>query len=85
MFHYGSSAIDKINAPFTPEQVVALNEFQVSDESHPFTCANRGGGNHAEWNGDQGVLVATVHGWICPFCDYRQDWAYEFMADLTRP
>jgi hypothetical protein len=26
--------------------------------------------------GDRGVLVPTVRGWICPFCDYKQNWAH---------
>ena len=24
------------------------------------------------------ALVATVNGWICPTCDYTQDWAHAF-------
>jgi hypothetical protein len=76
---------------FTPQQVVHLwghqfgpwrNPFVVGDEHmplplHPFTCPNRG--NHPELAGDKGVLVPTVRGWICPFCDYTQDWAHDFM------
>ena len=27
------------------------------------------------------VLIATPDGWICPSCDYTQDWAHGFMAD----
>jgi hypothetical protein len=25
------------------------------------------------------MLMATSDGWVCPFCDYRQDWAHDFM------
>lgn len=57
---------------FTEEQVRHLNEFQQGP-LHPFTCGN----NH---KGDR-VLFATVRGWICPCCDYTQDWAHSFMAD----
>jgi hypothetical protein len=28
----------------------------------------------------EGVLVATPECWVCPYCDYTQDWAHEFMA-----
>lgn len=27
------------------------------------------------------ALVATDDGWICPTCDYVQEWAWAFMAD----
>lgn len=27
-------------------------------------------------------LVATQFGWKCPVCDYRQNWAHSFMADI---
>jgi hypothetical protein len=71
---------ETIKAPWTPEQVTALNEFQESEFVHPFTC---GGNNRDEKHLDgEGVLVATIYGWVCPFCDYEQDWAHEFM---TRP
>jgi hypothetical protein len=43
---------------------------------HPYTCGNRS--DHPDMAGDKGVLVPTVHGWICPFCDYKQDWAHGF-------
>ena len=67
-----------IKAPFTPEQIKALNYFQWSGVFHPFTCANQGDEAH---NGEQVELVATKNGWICPYCGYTQDWAHAFMAD----
>src|SRR5713101_3675612 len=24
--------------------------------------------------------AATKQGWVCPYCDYKQDWAHDFMA-----
>lgn len=65
---------------FTPDVVANLAHNQMVGTLHPFTCANRGDGNHREAYGDLGALVATVRGWICPFCDYTQDWAHGFMA-----
>lgn len=69
-----------IRAPWTPEQVEALNLFQRDGLMHPFTCRNR---PHPEHWGD--VLVATAAGWECPtpddVCDYTQTWAHAFMAD----
>lgn len=67
--------MDMITAPWTPDQVAALNEFQHLGQFHPFTCGNS---SHMEVSP---VLVATVEGWQCPSgCGYTQDWAPEFMA-----
>ncbi|HLH92115.1 MAG TPA: hypothetical protein VKX28_27085 [Xanthobacteraceae bacterium] len=63
---------DKITAPFTHAQVDALNHWQRRGFVHPFTCAN----DHGQFSRD---LVATVDGWICPHCDYRQKWAFAAM------
>lgn len=75
----GREAPAIIRAPFTPEQVEALNAFQWSAGMHPFTC----GGEHVPGSP---LLVARADGWHCtdPYgedCDYRQDWAHPFMAD----
>lgn len=69
----------QIHAPWTPEQVAALNRFQAEGGMHPFTC----GGDHAPGSP---ALIAYTDGWRCqqPYgesCDYRQDWAHAFMAD----
>ena len=66
---------------FTPDEVVRLWRYQfgpwgnpfdpertLPPQMHPFTCGNRH--DHPEVAGDKGVLVPTVRGWICPFCDY---------------
>lgn len=29
-------------------------------------------------------LIATEDGWICPACDYKQNWAHDFMADKNQ-
>lgn len=62
----------KIKAPFSVEQVDALNRFQHDGRFHEFTCGNEHAGNKA--------LVATRAGWICCHCDYKQDWAHDFMV-----
>jgi hypothetical protein len=72
--------MDQINSPFSPEQVARLFEYQLAYQFHPFTCAHRGDGKHLQIGSDLGMLIPTVRGWICPFCDYRQDWAHSFMA-----
>lgn len=63
-----------VMAPFSPEQVLALNLFQFQSQRywHPFTCAVTHEGRYG--------LVATLHGWVCLECDYTQDWAHAYMA-----
>jgi hypothetical protein len=63
----------QIHAPWDPDQVAALNDFQQLGHVHPFTCGN-----------GCGVLVAHTSGWLCP-CGYKQDWAWAFMADPSDP
>lgn len=65
-----------LKVPWTAEQVDALNQYQRAGFMHPFTCPGHDGGGDTD-------LVATRAGWICCHCDYRQDWAHEFM--LTKP
>lgn len=78
--------MDKIVAPWTQEQVDALNRYQREGRFHPFTCGCRDDEAHrahARANGDPdyGLLVAGRGGWTCPVCAYAQDWAHAFMAE----
>lgn len=59
-------------APFTPEEVVNLNEYQETGCFHPFTCGT---------DSCRATLVATEAGWTCPACEYTQGWAHGFMSD----
>lgn len=59
---------------FTKQKVVELWNHQFNSGFHPYTCENRE--DHPVLAGDKGVLVPTVRGWICPFCDYTQDWSH---------
>ena len=69
-----------VKAPWPPDQVEALNRFQACEWVHPFTCGQRDRATHPTiTNGDFGVLIATENGWICPDCDYTQDWAHAHM------
>lgn len=69
-----------ITPPWSTDQVAQLNAWQRSDFVHPFTCDHRSDGRHGELYGDTGTLVATINGWICPWCSYTQNWAHDFMA-----
>ena len=63
-----------LQSPFTKEQVESLNGYQEEGYFHPFTCGK---------DDCRQTLVATEDGWVCPDCDYKQNWAHEFMADNT--
>lgn len=62
----------RVHVPFTDETVRRLNEHQKRGDRHPFTCGNEHEGNN--------VLTATTRGWVCPTCDYTQEWAHLTMA-----
>lgn len=72
-------------APWTEEEVAALNRWQRCNWVHPFTCGNdRGDDTHRDYadqhpGEDLGQLIADEDGWRCPVCDYRQDWCHSFM------
>ena len=66
----------KIHAPWTENQVAALNGWQQRLDVHSFTCGNDS--RHA-------VLVATPDGWRCVECAYQQLWAHAFMAGAPEP
>lgn len=64
---------EPIRAPWTVEQVEALNRYQVSGLMHPYTCE--------QWHGEPAErrnLVATTDGWVCRHCAYKQNWAHGF-------
>lgn len=63
-----------MKAPWTKEQIDKLNAHQQNGRFHPYTCGgNRTDEKHLD---GEGVLVATENGWVCPYCDYKQDWAH---------
>lgn len=67
---------DFVRAPWSSDQVDALNRFQRRGDVHEFTCPEDHGGADR-------TLVATKTGWICPHCAYVQDWAHKAM--FTKP
>lgn len=70
----------KITAPFTKDQVDALNKWQQAGYVHPFTCCST---NRSECP-DEGQLIATEEGWVCPCGKYKQLWAHDFMFELPK-
>lgn len=84
--------MEQIKAPFTEEQVKALNKYQFSGAFHPFTCRGQvrvvtKGQAPLERSRDtcpnEGILIATESGWQCPCKDSEcnQDWAWRFMTE----
>ncbi len=73
--------IQQIKAPWTTDQVAALNWYQHAGAARPFLCAgNRHDAAHRDHaadarHRDAGILEATPAGLICRACSYRQDWA----------
>jgi hypothetical protein len=64
------------------EQVAFLMHWQTVGYVHPFTCGQRD--DHPVVDGEKGLLIPTRSGWICPYCDYTQDWAHDFMFSEPR-
>lgn len=63
-----------IEAPWTDEQVTALNHYQQDGHGHPFT-----GKRYPD--GTERILIATNLGWIAEEGGpVIQTWAWEFMA-----
>lgn len=63
------------HSPFTAQQVLAINTYQLSGTMHPFTCYYKND------HGGESVLIATPEGMACPNCDHMQLWVHAFMAN----
>jgi hypothetical protein len=59
-----------VEAPWSAEQVAALNAYQEAQFHHPYTCP-----------ACPADLVATPDGWVCPTGHYKQRWAHATHAD----
>lgn len=56
----------------TDREVERLKQHQENTCFHPFTC----GGENCDRGerSDDGVLIPTNEGWICPCGDYKQEY-----------
>jgi len=78
-----------MNTSFTDIVVKELNERQNDSRFHPYTCCGdgisecfrnaatlkRSEGETVEYtNENEGVLIATTDGWVCPCGKYTQKW-----------
>lgn len=65
--------IHEIYAPWTDEQVKALNEYQHAGKGHPFTGPRNKDGSEC-------ILIATKDGWVKEKGGpVVQTWAWDFM------
>lgn len=70
---------------WTEETVNMLNELQIGIRyGYTYTCPNRSDGNHFDNGNDLGCLIATENGWICPSCEYTQDWFHSELPSDDR-
>lgn len=70
---------DQVIAPFTPDQVNSLNEYQKSGAFHPFT-----GRNDLLPESKNDILIAEEDGWHSLHDpEFTQNWAYTWMADWS--
>ncbi len=80
---------ESMNKNFSQENIDELNKQQNLGQMHPYTCSGHGikeckrelsyearrNGEEVEYtNENEGVLIATERGWICPCGKYTQDW-----------
>lgn len=68
--------MSQVFAPWTAWQVANLIRWQGDQRVHPFTCGKE---MHDNPMGSY-ELIPTPGGWICPQCDFTQDWAHSFMT-----
>jgi hypothetical protein len=64
-----------MTAPWSEEQVAALNKYQKDGRMHPFTCP----GEFEQCKAHR-ELIATTNGWVCQCGKYKQNWAHEWMV-----
>ena len=76
--------MNKVYAPFTSEQVESINFYQHEGRFHPFTCGSGSRTDESHLD-SEGLLIAKKEGMECPYCNYKQDWVHEFMADIPVP
>lgn len=71
-----------ITAPFTKDQIEKLNEWQKSGRFHPFTCCSPRDIPECQRRSrlNDGELIPTENGWVCPCGKFTQNWAHDFMA-----
>jgi hypothetical protein len=80
--------MEKAHAPFTEDEIKIINDSQDHGMVHPYTCCSpdklaadcmRRNDSGSTFKENQGILIATKDGMICPCGKYKQDWVYAGM------
>jgi len=71
-------------APWTDEQVENLKKWQVHPFAHPFTCCSHDDCDRLN-QPNEGALIPSNEGWVCPCGKWKQNWAHQFMLDGNLP
>ena len=61
----------KVLAPFTTNQMISINDYQLRGPFHSYTCKNN----------SRHLLMAYANGLSCDFCSYSQDWVWDWTAN----
>lgn len=62
--------MNKINTPFTKDQVEYLTLHQLNGRVHPYTCKCE----------SRNPLIISQYGLECFTCGFNQQWAWEELA-----
>ena len=64
---------------WTDEQIEHLRRRQADRTLHPYTCGGLGPDDvcHRARGVDDGVLIPTREGFVCPCGEYRQEWVHD--------
>jgi hypothetical protein len=76
--------MEYLKKPFTEEQCKKINEFQKSGKFHPLTCDRKHKNcevNNMNEDRQDGVLIATEDGLICPCGKYKQNSINSFILE----
>ena len=76
---WSKEVIGKLNAHQSGYYKQTLSDGSVIDwPVHPYTCCSKTSAGEIckRSEHDDGVLIATENGWICPCGKYTQNWAH---------
>lgn len=72
--------LTEIKAPFTPEQVLNIQDYQNRSGCLAFCCEETGESCEVKRKEGEGILQVCKEGLVCPCGKEKQDFAFDFMA-----
>lgn len=75
--------MERVEAPFTKEQLENIKNFQNGGGFHPFTCCSPKNISECQRvsGENEGILIPTEQGFVCPCGKYKQNWCHKFMTE----